>query len=300
MSQDTSKKNSAKKRPSRSKWHPAFCAAAELELRDNRNDLSFNREYNLSKEPLQIDLLVIKKPPHVKVKNEIGHLFRQHNVIEYKSPKDSLHIDDFYKTLAYAFLYKSLAQEVDGIPVSQLTLSLVRQGYPREMVKKLEAEGMQANRQYPGIYYIEGAPIPAQIIATNELDAENHRSLRVLTSDLKEADARGFLEEASNLNNKGDKDNISAVLTVSMNANYAVYEDLQRSELTMDCEPLKRLMKDEFDKAEARGKAIGEARGVEKMVVSLLKADQTVDFVAKVAKMTVEQVKAIGKKAAVL
>ena len=65
MSQDTSKKNSAKKRPSRSKWHPAFCAAAELELRDNRNDLSFNREYNLSKEPLQIDLLVIKKPPHV-------------------------------------------------------------------------------------------------------------------------------------------------------------------------------------------------------------------------------------------
>ena len=168
------------------------------------------------------------------------------------------------------------------------------------MVKKLEAEGMQANRQYPGIYYIEGAPIPAQIIATNELDAENHRSLRVLTSDLKEADARGFLEEASNLNNKGDKDNISAVLTVSMNANYAVYEDLQRSELTMDCEPLKRLMKDEFDKAEARGKAIGEARGVEKMVVSLLKADQTVDFVAKVAKMTVEQVKTIGKKAAVL
>ena len=76
----------------------------------------------------------------------------------------------------------------------------------------------------------------------------------------------------------------------------------------MDCEPLKRLMKDEFDKAEARGeargevrgKAIGEASGVEKMVVSLLMADQTVDFVAKVAKMTVEQVRAIGKKAAVL
>ena len=251
-----------------------------------------------------IDLLVIKKPPHVKVKNEIGHLFRQHNVIEYKSPKDSLNIDDFYKTLAYAFFYKSLAQEVDGIPVSQLTLSLVRQGYPREMVKKLEAEGMQVHRQYPGIYYIADAPISAQIVVTQELDAENHRSLRVLTSDLNEADARGFLEEASNLTNKGDKDNISAVLTVSMNANYAVYEDLQRSELTMDCEPLKRLMKDEFDKAEARGeargKAIGEASGVEKMVVSLLKADQTVDFVAKVAKMTVEQVRAIGKKAAVL
>ena len=224
---------------------------------------------------------------------------RLFNLHHYKD-LTSLNIDDFYKTLAYAFLYKSLAHEVDGIPVNQLTLSLVRQGYPREMVKKLEAEGMQVHRQYPGIYYIADAPISAQIVVTQELDAENHRSLRVLTSDLNEADARGFLEEASNLTNKGDKDNISAVLTVSMNANYAVYEDLQRSELTMDCEPLKRLMKDEFDKAEARGKAIGEARGVEKMVVSLLKADQTVDFVAKVAKMTVEQVRAIGKKAAVL
>ena len=68
MSQDTAGKALHKKHSSRSKWHPAFCAAAELELRDNREDLSFNREYNLSKEPLQIDLLVIKKPPHVKVK----------------------------------------------------------------------------------------------------------------------------------------------------------------------------------------------------------------------------------------
>ena len=108
MSQDTPGKALHKKHSSRSRWHPAFCAAAELELRDNREDLSFNREYNLSKESLQIDLLVIKKPPHVKVKNEIGHIFRQHNVVEYKSPKDSLNIDDFYKTLAYAFLYKSL------------------------------------------------------------------------------------------------------------------------------------------------------------------------------------------------
>ena len=63
----------------------------------------------------------------------------------------------------------------------------------------------------------------------------------------------------------------------------------------MDCEPLKRLMKGELDKAEARG----EAR-VENIIVSLLKANQKVEFVAKVVKMTKEQVIAIGKKAAVL
>ena len=132
-------------------------------------------------------------------------IFRQHNVIEYKSPGDSLNIDDFYKTLAYAFLYKSLSDKVDGIPADQLTLSLVRQGYPRDI------------------------------------------------------------------------------------------EDLQRREIAMDCEPLKRLMKGELDKAEARG----EAR-VENIIVSLLKANQKVEFVAKVVKMTKELVIAIGKKAAVL
>ena len=299
MSQNTSKKTSAKQGTSRNKWHPAFCAVAELQLRDNLNDLSFNREYSLSKEPLQIDLLVIKKPPHVKVKNEIGHLFRQHNVVEYKSPKDSLNIDDFYKTLAYAFLYKSLAKEVDGIPVSQLTLSLVRQGYPREMVKKLEAEGMQIQRQYPGIYYVEGAPIPAQIIATNELDAENHRSLRVLTSKLSEADAREFLAEAKRYANKGDINNINAVLKVSSDANYAVYDALMRRDVKMT-DAWKLLMKDDLAEAEARGESRGVEMGKKEMVVSLLKANQTVDFVAKVAKMTAAQVREIGQKAAVL
>ena len=299
MSQDTAGKVSSRKGKSRSKWHPAFCAAAELELRDNREDLSFNREYNLSKEPLQIDLLVIKKPPHVKIKNEIGHLFRQHNVVEYKSPKDSLNIDDFYKTLAYAFLYKSLAKEVDGIPVSQLTLSLVRQGYPREMVKKLEAEGMQIQRQYPGIYYVEGAPIPAQIIATNELDAENHRSLRVLTGKLSEADAREFLAEAKRYANKGDINNINAVLKVSSDANYAVYDALMRRDVKMT-DAWKLLMKDDLAEAEARGESRGVEMGKKEMVVSLLKANQTVDFVAKVAKMTAAQVREIGQKAAVL
>ena len=300
MSQNTSKKTSAKQGTSRNKWHPAFCAAAELELRDNRNDLSFNREYSLSKEPLQIDLLVIKKPPHVKVKNEIGHLFRQHNVIEYKSPKDSLNIDDFYKTLAYAFLYKSLAKEVDGIPVSQLTVSLLCHAYPRAMFHRLKAEQMQIHSQYPGIYYIEGAMIPAQVIVSKELDANNHRILRALTNDLDINDARGFLQEAARFAGKGDKDDINAILIVSMNANYEVYEALRKGDFIMDNEPWKRLLKDEFDKAEARGKAIGEARGVEKMVVSLLKANQTVDFVAKVAKMTAAQVREIGQKAAVL
>lgn len=51
-------------------WHPAFCAAAELELRSNKGDLEFKREYNLSKKPLQMDLLIIEKVCRFKMKSE--------------------------------------------------------------------------------------------------------------------------------------------------------------------------------------------------------------------------------------
>ena len=44
-------------------WHPAFCAAMELELREDNDILLYEREHNLSKKPLEMDLLVIKKEP---------------------------------------------------------------------------------------------------------------------------------------------------------------------------------------------------------------------------------------------
>ena len=68
-------------------WHPAFCAAAELELRSNKGDLEFKREYNLSKKPLQMDLLIIEKRKGVQIQNEIGKIFRGHNIIEYKDAR---------------------------------------------------------------------------------------------------------------------------------------------------------------------------------------------------------------------
>jgi len=42
-------------------WHPAFIAAMNLEMAENRNILQFHREYNLNVKPLLIDLLITKK-----------------------------------------------------------------------------------------------------------------------------------------------------------------------------------------------------------------------------------------------
>lgn len=62
-------------------WHPAFCSAMELELRENKKDLIYEREHNLSKMPLKIDFLVIKKKPNVIIKNEIGDFFLGNNIL---------------------------------------------------------------------------------------------------------------------------------------------------------------------------------------------------------------------------
>ena len=53
-------------------WHPAFFGATKWELKENKDDLFFDSEYQLSQQALEMDLLVIKKDPSVVVKNEIG------------------------------------------------------------------------------------------------------------------------------------------------------------------------------------------------------------------------------------
>lgn len=73
----------------KTQWHPAFCSAVRLELRADKQKLQYTNEYNLNAKPIQIDLLVIKKPAGAVLQNEIGKIFRGHNILEYKSPEDT-------------------------------------------------------------------------------------------------------------------------------------------------------------------------------------------------------------------
>ena len=82
-------------------WHPAFDAALHIELEEDLNILDIKNEYTLSKKPMQLDILIVKKEGSRKVKKTFGHIFRQHNIIEYKSPEDYLSINDFYKVYGY-------------------------------------------------------------------------------------------------------------------------------------------------------------------------------------------------------
>ena len=284
-------------------WHPAFCAAAELELRSNKGDLEFKREYNLSKKPLQMDLLIIEKRKGVQIQNEIGKIFRGHNIIEYKSPDDGMTIDDFFKTLGYAFLYKGLGEKVNQIPLSELTVSLFRASVPKELLNQFSKEGYIIEKQVPGIYYVNGLLVPTQIVVTNQLNSQNHESLKVLSKSAQTDDIQRFTELASAFTEPGDKEKADAVLQVSVAANRKKYDEVRR---TSDmCEALRELMKEEIEEElkKNREQAIqqGLQQGLEQgrinQLIDLVKQNLlSIETAAQCAKMTADEFQIVMKK----
>ena len=97
-------KQTSRNRNARIDWHSGFNGGLELELREYLNDLEIEHEHPLSKEPIKMDMLILKKKSELIIENEIGRIFRQRNVIEYKGIGDALSIDTLYKAIAYACL----------------------------------------------------------------------------------------------------------------------------------------------------------------------------------------------------
>lgn len=115
-------------------WHPAFGAALRITLQDKMQYLEMHEEHLLSKKPLQMDILIIKKLQEVQIKKTIGRVFRKHNIIEYKSPDDSLSVNDFYKVYGYACIYQFNTDRIKEIDPEELTLTFVCSHYPRELL----------------------------------------------------------------------------------------------------------------------------------------------------------------------
>ena len=184
----------------RNYWHPGFIGAMELELRSFRKNLDFKDEHSLSKEPIKMDMLIIKKSRDVVIDNQIGNIFREHNIFEYKSPDAGITIDDYYKTMAYAYLYKALGNTVDEISGAELTVTMVRDVHPDGLFKKIADYGGAVERKFPGIYYIRGVfNTPSQFIVGCELDTDLHAFLKALTKKAKVADVKTLLCEVQGL-----------------------------------------------------------------------------------------------------
>lgn len=281
-------------------WHPAFCAATELELRQDLDVLELIPEYNLSKKPLQIDLVIIKKMDWKRtLQNEIGHIMRGHNILEYKGPGDELTIDSFFKVIGYASLYKAQGIAVNKIPASEVTVSFFRNAYPKALFLELKKEGYILKKMYPGIYYVRGkVPFPVQVVVTSQLERKAHCSLRVLTTQVEMQDAELFLEQIHYLESKNERSNIDSVLQVSVNANKQVYSLLRRQNEM--CEALRELMKDEIEKELENKLEQGEKLQLIRQVIKKLQKGNSVEETADMLEEEPENIRKIYEIAATM
>ena len=246
-------------------WHMGFTAAVDLELEENREDLEYAKEYSLNSRPLQADLLVIRKNRGKPVANEIGRLFRGHNIMEYKSPRDELDVDAFYKAGAYAALYKSYGKCSDERKADDITVSLVRHARPEGLFEYFSGRGVKVSRPYKGIYYIEGCVLfPTQVIVGKELDRKAHVWLRALSGGLCREEIKELLEKAEGLGKKQERELAGSVLEVSLRANWEMIQELRGDEDM--CQALMEIMEPEISKIRE-----ADAREFEKIREAIMK-----------------------------
>jgi hypothetical protein len=179
-------------RPETLKWHPAFLQAFQLELLDYKNSLQFKYEYQLTAEPLRVDLLIIKKPKDLVIEKNIARIFKSDNLVEFKSPEDYLSVKDFLKVYAYACLYAAITPKAE---LSGITLTFVEHRHPRELINYLTRErNYRVAETAPGIYTVSGDYLPIQLIETKRLSEEENLWLKSLTNDLESGTAGSILK----------------------------------------------------------------------------------------------------------
>ena len=212
----------------RTSWLPGFYGGIELELKEYADSLSFEPEHCLSKEPIRMDMLLIKKEQAIVINNPIGEIFLRYNVIEYKSPQCSISIDSFYKTVGYACLYKGLGKFKGEISEKELTISIFRHSYPRKLFADLRKAGAVITNAHEGVYRVTGIiNIPTQIVVMKQLKSGEHSALKILTKNADVSEIRNFSNMTAGLGTPAEKNNADAVLQVSMSSNETLFRELR-------------------------------------------------------------------------
>ena len=169
----------------------------------------------------------------------------------------------FAKVLAYGHLYKSISKSVDAVSYDDLTVTIFRHAYPRDLFRQLKARGVRIEEKFPGVYYVTGAAFfQIQVLVGRQLEGKKFAALKVLVPGASEEDIRSFGDVAFSQKDENYRDYVDSVFQVSVSANREIYDRMRKEDPKM-CEALKDLMKDEFVKAEEKGREEGRKKGRE-------------------------------------
>ncbi len=280
-------------------WHLGFCAAMELELREYADKLEFHREYPLSRKPLLIDLLVVEKTDDFEITNDIGQIFRKHNIMEYKSENDTLNEDTYFKVMAYAYLYKSSEKHIGDIDINSVTVTFVRERKPEKLLRWFSDNNYKVYEKTRGIYYVEkDGFVKTQVVVTAEVGEKEHIFLKTLKRGLKRSTVDNFLDEAFELHEPFEKDCINSLLGIMVSSNQELFDSIKNGGTGIMNEVLREFFKDEIKANEEQAMKKGIEQGIERGRIETLYNDcnMSVPDIAKKVSKSEEYVKEIIKK----
>ena len=276
------------------KWHPAFLQAMQQELFDWRDMLEFKYEYQLTSEPLRIDLLIIKKPKDVTIEKNIARIFRTDNLFEYKSPEDYISIKDFLKVYAYANLYAAITPDVD---LSEVTLTFVESRYPRKLIDYLKTvRGYEITEVSSGIYQVNGDYMPIQIIESKKLSDSENFWLNSLTDNLEIRNAGVIIKEKRERARE-----LGAYLDVILRANSKVFVEVFKMANAMTFEEVfteAGFIPEWVERGRKEGIKLGveqgREQGMRQTVRNLRSMGMSVEQIAQATELPVERVRVIA------
>lgn len=278
----------------RLQWYSGFSAALRVELEDELDELCIEDEHMLSKKPMQIDVLVVKKKGEQPIRKNIGRIFRKHNIIEYKSPEDYLSINDFYKVYGYTCFYQSETKRVKDIPPEEITMTFICNHYPQKLLENLKKfKGIEVEKQEAGLYYLLGDSFPIQLVIVKELSKEENYWLQNLRCNLKTGEE--IQEVVRRYEQVKHKAYYSDVMNLIVRANQKQMEEEKNM-----CEALNELFAEELKEADLRGRkegrkegrSVGQIEKLKELVQKKLAKNQSIE---KIADDLVEDVEVIRK-----
>jgi len=243
----------------------------------------FHPEFELTSGPLRIDCVVVRKTKDVQIKKNIAAIFREWNLIEYKSPGKTVSVENFYKVYAYACLYISFQK----VSVTGVTVTFVGSRFSKKLISHLQNErGYSVAETGAGIYTVRGDVLPIQLIDSSKLPLEENLWLKSLSNDLHFS---AFQMISAEINRQGNAERVTAYLHVITRANYRALEEAIKMS--------KMLTLDEV--MERTGLAARlEARTMQRAARNALAQGASPDFVQKITGLDMQTINSLKSEAA--
>ena len=276
-------------------FHYGFYAAMKVEYDIIHAGVTYEQEIQLGEEPIRLDFLIIKKDADVVLTDPIGEFFGTVNIFEYKSPEDGLSIDDFYKAMGYSFIYKGYDRKVDELPITDMTLTIVRHTYPRELMKALRHEGFEVVEQHPGIYRINGntSNLRVQIVVSSKLPHDEYDGLRLLSKGCTKDTVVRYIEKIRGSENENVKTNVETVINICLKLNKGINKQIKEDEAMQNT--LRDILKEDFDAAEERGEERGVSKEKERVAKDMLKKNLPLSLIEEISKLSEDTIRSFAQ-----